>query len=125
MDIPDPKFEISDFHPERRRVPRELLTTGRPFANGRTDDPPASRARPTERGASIPMPNETRPRRESSIPSRPRGKAAQTDPAMPIDDDTSPEPLDSNPAPEASAQAEPQAAPPPQAPLPYRDRERD
>ncbi len=71
------------------------------------------------------MPNETRPRRESSSPSRLRGKAAPPAPATSADGDTSPEPFESNSVPAASDVTEPAVPAAAQAPLGYRDRDRE
>jgi transcription termination factor Rho len=71
------------------------------------------------------MPNETRPRRESSSTSRLRGKVAQPSSATSSDDDAPLEPLESTPSPSPVASGEPDApvsAPAPSPPA-YRDRE--
>ena len=71
------------------------------------------------------MPNETRPRRESSSPSRLRGKAATPAPATSADGNISPDPFESNSVPATSDVPEPASPAPAQAPLGYRDRDRD
>ncbi len=71
------------------------------------------------------MPNETRPRRESSSTSRLRGKAAQPTSSNSSDDDAPPEPYESNsgPSPVASVEPTSQGTMPIPSTPPYRDRE--
>jgi transcription termination factor Rho len=71
------------------------------------------------------MPNETRPRRESSSTSRLRGKAAQPTSSTSSDEDAPPEPYESKsgPSPDASVELESQGTMPIPSPPAYRERE--
>ncbi len=71
------------------------------------------------------MPNETRPRRESSSPARLRSKAASPAAAPSSDGTTSPEPFESSSIPAGPEPAETPAPSPAPAPVGYRDRDRE